>query len=1691
MKQLVNLFGRKAKTKATESRTRMPRRALRSETLEKRQLLAGDLAEHHNYAIPEDVNGDWRVTPLDALLVLTHLSRNGGNSSLAGMSSEDTGHFVDVSGTGEVTPLDALLVLNRIASGEAAGELLQLQLNPRTAGDTAFSASAFNAATRELTVGVGEVFNLELLYRDLRPSGIGNPKLGAFAIYSDILFDPAGQGVLQPVLTETQFVEFSPSIDQATSGSLQFSYPGDPSRPGVETVAFEDFGADEEAPVREMTAAIERLGFSNVNVTMQARAPGAPLVFMIRYNDFSLSDLDLPNLLVTPQLNAAVTVTTRDIAPRNSNNEINNAAVPFNINFDSRTLRLPREVSSNEAFFGFAATQVGTFDAATGFIDVGAVGPLLVDGWPNMNLGPLPDPFDAFSLPVKLTQPISNLRVFLDPSNTSSTRNLFYGRTEGLPDDLLLLDLEVNPLVAGDGAIAIAQGATGTIDASTITSGLGTTDGTGVLFVNAVTDTSAVDNRLRYEITSQPASGGTASVNGSIITFTPTPGMPVAGPITFTYSAIAGSRSSTGTITVNVEGGSELVVTAGNGSMAAVQNGPVSTLDLSTLVMVQNGGSFPITYALVGSGPSFGGVVIDPTTGLASFTPSAVQSGQTSFVYSATVNGVTDTGTITVNVSPLVVTAGDGALGAVQNGAPVTLDLTTLVTAPGSDGLNRTFAKASDPDPTLGTVSVASNGIATFTPSLIGFGTTSFDYSVTIGGVTDTGTITVTVTALPVTVDAADGSLDAVQSGTPVTLQLNPLVTVGNGDGLPRSFSITNPSFGSAQVNPSTGALVYTPPTVTSGQTSLDYTVTVNGVSDTGTITINVAREPVVLSANPGSLSAFQNGLPVTINLNNLISVTPAGTQVSFELIPPTATLGTAVLGAGGIVTFTPSTTQSGNTSFGYRVTSLGDDVKTAESTVSVTVNQEITVIAEDDQFEAIQGGDSIVINPFPGALVSTTGTSTTPTIALNTSGTQGTVSLVNGVLTYTPPTTRFGTDSFSYSASLPAIPGFAGATDTGVITITEVASITARPLNVTALPGDPAQEINLSNLVTITGTDDLPTFTIDDAGLAGTAVLVGNSVTYTPPAVEFGTTSFSFTATVAGKSATSTVTISEGIAIQTLPGSLVSFPGGPAVTLSLPTLVTVTGSDADPVYALASQPSVGSAVVNSSTGLLTYTPPATGSIGQISFNYRVTVEGVVETNTITVTELTVSAPDRTLTVNEAQPNVAPQGTPLQLSATVSVNLPPSFTIVTPPSLGTATITGNTLTYTPRAFDFNQTVFTDSIVYRATVDGVSDTGTIAITINPTQLPPVAVADSVNATADTSTTYTSAQLTQNDTPARPNPSGLRPVVTAASAIPGTTAGTVVFNPSNNSVTFTPTPGFVGLTSFNYTMTSDGQTSTATVTVNVREFVPSTISGSIFIDYIESVSRPIRNNVRDANEPAMGGVMVRLTSPPDQNSFGQQIDQVVLTNADGRYLFDDVPPGIYQVTFETPDTLIFGASFNASDLPAQSAGRSFTIEIGEDGGLNYAGLDFTVLGRRGLAQGTGALLVSQYLLSDPNSPYNSSRPEFGLATMIVNPSNGDQQVFELTQGFDNVLFAEIAVGRSGATALLTLIMEDGTVRTALLSKENGDFVVNSTRAVVQVFRNVNSLTFIDSAEDALQREYGNYRDSVDQVLASGIF
>lgn len=1399
MKQLVNFFGRQAKNQVNENLRKPSRRQLRSESLEKRQLLAGDILAAHNYSIPEDVNNDWQVTPLDALMVLNHISRNGGNNSLSGFARGELGNFIDVNGDDMVTPLDALRVLNRIASGEAEDPLLDLSINPRTANDEAFTASAFNAATRELTVGVNEVFNLELLYTDLRGTF---DRLGAFAIYADFLIDTPG--VLEPVLTETQFVEISANLRTARAGTITFALADGSVTPL--TIDFDTFAADQNAPANEIRKALESFGYSNVSVVSLPGADTDPLAYLVRFNDFSLVNQNLPNLVITANLTgaggAAIDVTSEvedepPLIPSTTDPNvfiINPQAIPLNVNFQSRTFKPTASNPSGEQFFGFAGTQVGTFDPAVGFTNVGSTGPLLVNGFPDANAGPLPRPFDTYSIPVRITQPVQNLRITLDPPDGSGTSNLFFGSPSTIPNDLIQINLENDPTNAADG--------------------------TGILIVNAVNQ-------------------------GGVVT-----------------------------------------VEAANGSLIATQNGAGVNLNVGPLVTVTNSTATPIIT--ITTPPTKGSVIVNGTT--VTYTPTAGQIGADSFVYTATVNGVSDTGTIDVSINaPVIsVTANDGNLTAVQNGPAVPLNVAPLVTVTGSTA---TPVITITTPPTRGSVIVNGTSVV-YTPTPGQIGADSFVYTATVGGVSDTGTISVSINAPVITVSAADANLTAVQNGPSVPLNVGPLVTVTGSTATPVITITTQPTRGSVTVNGT--SVIYTPTAGQVGADSFVYTATVGGVSDTGTVSVSINAPVVTVAAGDGNLTAVQNGAGVNLNV---------------------------------------------------------------------------------------------------GPLVTVTGSTSTPVITITTQPTRGSV-LVNGTnVIYTPAAGQVGADSFVYTATV------GGVSDTGTISV----NITPQPVvvnaangNLVAVQNGPTVQTNLAALVSVTGSTATPVITITTQPTRGTVVVTNGVASYTPTAGQVGTDSFVYTATVGGVSDTGTISVNinaQPITVDAANGSLTATENGGARTLNLTSLVTVTGSTTTP----------------------------------------------------------------------------------------------TFTIVTGPTRGTASITGTTLTYTPSNNQFGA----DSIVYRATVNGVSDTGTIAITIDPIVAAPIARNDNFTALANTSTTFSSAQMTQNDSAARPNVSGQPPLVTSATAISGVTVGTVVFNAATNSVTYTPPSGFEGDTSFQYTMTSEGQTSTATVFVSVRQFVPSSISGEIFTDYIESVSNPVRNNVRDSNEPAMGGVTVRLTSPASQNAFGQNINQVVLTDAEGEYLFDNVPPGIYQVSFETPDTLIFGASSNGSSLPAQSSGQTFTVEVGPEGGLNYAGLNFTVLGRKGLAQGTGSLLVSQYLLSAPNSPYNSSRPDFGLATMIVNPSSGDQQVFELTQGFDGVVFAEIAVGRSGSSALLTLIMEDGTVKTALLSREDGDFVVNSTRAVVQVFRNVSSLTFIDSAENALVQEYGNYRDAVDQVLASGNF
>jgi len=89
----------------------MGRNRLRFEQLESRRLLAADMTNSVNAL---DVNGSGQVTPLDVLLVISEINRNGIRVLPSTSSAAVVSAMVDVNADGKVSPIDALKIINAL-----------------------------------------------------------------------------------------------------------------------------------------------------------------------------------------------------------------------------------------------------------------------------------------------------------------------------------------------------------------------------------------------------------------------------------------------------------------------------------------------------------------------------------------------------------------------------------------------------------------------------------------------------------------------------------------------------------------------------------------------------------------------------------------------------------------------------------------------------------------------------------------------------------------------------------------------------------------------------------------------------------------------------------------------------------------------------------------------------------------------------------------------------------------------------------------------------------------------------------------------------------------------------------------------------------------------------------------------------------------------------------------------------------------------------------------------------------------------------------------------------------------------------------------------------------------------------------------------------------------------------------------
>ena len=275
--------------------------------------------------------------------------------------------------------------------------------------------------------------------------------------------------------------------------------------------------------------------------------------------------------------------------------------------------------------------------------------------------------------------------------------------------------------------------------------------------------------------------------------------------------------------------------------------------------------------------------------------------------------------------------------------------------------------------------------------------------------------------------------------------------------------------------------------------------------------------------------------------------------------------------------------------------------------------------------------------------------------------------------------------------------------------------------------------------------------------------------------------------------------------------GQAVSTPTNTPIAASA--LTGATDLDGNTVVLFAAGPASNGVVVVNADGTVTYTPNA-GYTGPDSFEFTLSDgRGGFGTATVDITvdnAPPVANPDTVATPGNTAITIPVLDNDTDLNGDALTVVAGSATV---PANGTATINADdTITYIPDP-TFRGT---DTFDYTIT-DGLS-TSTATVTIIVPDIAPIAIPDF--ATLDPNT-VTSIDIPVLGNDVDDNGDTLT-VVPGSATVPAN--GTAAIN-ANGTITYTPTPGFEGPDTFDYTITDGTETSTTTVTVTVLNTIPT--------------------------------------------------------------------------------------------------------------------------------------------------------------------------------------------------------------------------------------------------------------------------
>ncbi|WP_180781829.1 tandem-95 repeat protein, partial [Vibrio parahaemolyticus] len=626
------------------------------------------------------------------------------------------------------------------------------------------------------------------------------------------------------------------------------------------------------------------------------------------------------------------------------------------------------------------------------------------------------------------------------------------------------------------------------------------------LVVNRVNDAPTVENAIADQVLSEDFDAYTIDLNEVFKDSDSALNFSVSGNNSIQISIVNGVATITPTADWN--GKETITFTATDPSGESISQtvnftvAPVADIvadkatvveDTPTIIKVLGNDTFEGDGKVVSldtnNGPANGTVSVNPD-GSVTYTPNDNYYGADSFTYIVTSGGVSESTTVSVDVTPVndaPVAKDDTAI--TDEDTPVTIDV--LPNDTDIDGDKLSIQSASVPE-TQGKVEIV-DGKLVFTPAENFHGDAEITYTITDGALTDQATVNVTVNAVNDTpvVESSIADQTLAEDFTPYTIDLNTAFSdVDNVDG-ELTFSVSGNS--NIQVAIVNGIATFTPTADWNGSEVLTFTATdPSGESISQTVNFTVAPVADIVADK----TTVVEDTPTIIKVLGNDTFEGDDKVVSLDTNNGPAN-GTVSVNPDGSVTYSPNDNYHGADSFTYIVTSGGVSEST---TVNVDVTPVNDVPVAKDDTATTQEDTAVTIDVLPNDTDIDGDTLRIDSASVPSD--QGTVEIVDGKLVFTPAENFNGNAEITYTVTDGQL------TDEAKVTVTVNPVNDAPTIKVDAVESITEDAVSIDTVVaaltvrdTDTPEDQLAVSLENNSN--GYFVLVGNEVKLTQAGVD------------------------------------------------------------------------------------------------------------------------------------------------------------------------------------------------------------------------------------------------------------------------------------------------------------------------------------------------------------------------------------------------------------------------------------------------------------------------------------------------------------------------------------------------------------------------------------------------------------